>query len=92
MADWWVYNEDLTGDLKDTILKKISIDEYEPKTGEAKDVVVLGFYLNENTPGQDLYNFISNSIYEIRDAEVPLSNREKTIIWFLLRWTETKKY
>ena len=58
------------GDLKDTILKKISIDEYEPKTGEAKDVVVLGFYLNENTPGQDLYNFISNSIYEIRDAEV----------------------
>ena len=58
------------GDLKDTILKKISIDEYEPKTGEAKDVVVLGFYLNENTPGQDLYNFISNSIYEIRDAEI----------------------
>ena len=34
------------GDLKNTILKNISIDEFEPKTGEAKDVMVIGLYLN----------------------------------------------
>ena len=43
------------GDLKNTILKNISIDEFEPKTGEAKDVMVIGLYLNETAPAKDLY-------------------------------------
>lgn len=59
-----------TGDLKDTILKKISIDEYEPKTGDSSDVLVLGFSLKESSQGQDLYNFLNSSIFEIRDVEV----------------------
>ncbi len=59
-----------TGDLKDTILKKISIDEYEPKTGDSSDVLVLGFSLKESAHGQDLYNFLNSSIFEIRDVEV----------------------
>lgn len=58
------------GDLKDTLLKRISIDEYEPKTGEAKDVMVLGFHVKESSVGDDLYHFISNSIAEVRDVEV----------------------
>ena len=58
------------GDLKNTILKNISIDEFEPKTGEAKDVMVIGLYLNETAPAKDLYHFINNSIVEIRDVEV----------------------
>lgn len=58
------------GDLKDTVLKKISIDEYEPKTGEAKDVMVLGFHVKESAVGDDLYHFISNSIADVRDVEV----------------------
>ena len=57
-------------DLKDTILKKVSIDEYEPKTGDSADVLVLGFSLKESSHGQDLYNFLNSSIYEIRDVEV----------------------
>ena len=59
-----------TGDLKDTMLKKVSIDEYEPKTGDASEVLVLGFSLRESTQGQDLYNFLNSSIFEIRDVEV----------------------
>jgi len=58
------------GDLKNTILKKISLDEYEPKTGDDKDVMVLGFLLNDKKPGKDLYHFLNNSIVEIRDVEV----------------------
>lgn len=58
------------GDLKNTILKRISLDEYEPKTGEDKDVMVLGFLLNDKKPGKDLYHFLNNSVVEIRDVEV----------------------
>jgi len=59
-----------TGDLQDTMLKKISIDEYEPKTGDSSEVLVLGFSLRESSQGQDLYNFLNSSIFEIRDVEV----------------------
>lgn len=58
------------GDLKNTILKKISIDEYEPKTGDSKDVMVVGISVTDKSPGLDLYKFLNNSIVEIRDVEV----------------------
>ena len=57
-------------DLVNTVLKNISIDEFEPKTGESKDIMVVGLYLNETEPAKDLYHFINNSIIEIRDVEV----------------------
>ena len=58
------------GDLKHTMLKKVSIDEFEPKTGETQDVMVVGLYLNETAPAKDLYHFINNSVIDIRDVEV----------------------
>ena len=57
-------------DLKDTVLKKISLDEFEPKTGKEEDVAVIGFYLNSEESGKDLYNFLGSSIIEHRDIEV----------------------
>ena len=72
------------GDLKSTVLKKISIDEFEPKTGDAADVMVLGMYLNEMAPAKDLYHFINNSIIEIRDVEVsPNPNTDNYFMLFL---------
>jgi copper chaperone CopZ len=58
------------GDLQNTILKKISIDEFEPKTGSSDEVMVVGFHTNESAPGTDLYKFLNNSVIEIRDIEV----------------------
>jgi hypothetical protein len=58
------------GDLKDVVLKKISIDEFEPKTGDAKDVLVLGFQVTESNVGDDLYGFLNGSDVTIRDIEV----------------------
>lgn len=58
------------GDLKDTVLKKISIDEYEPKTGDSKDVVVVGYHVIDEIVGNDLYTFINNGVVEFRDVEV----------------------
>ncbi|MDA8842098.1 hypothetical protein N9N08_00300 [bacterium] len=71
-------------DLVNTMFKDISIDEFEPKTGDTKDVLVLGFYLNENLSGKDLYSYLNNSIIEIRDVEVsPNPNPEGRFMVFL---------
>ena len=59
-----------SGDLKDTILKKISLDEFEPKTGNERDVAVLGFHVNGSRAADDLYNFLGGSVIEHRDIEV----------------------
>lgn len=58
------------GDLKNVVLKKLSIDEFEPKTGDAKDVLVLGFQVTEDNVGDDLYSFLNGSTVDIRDIEV----------------------
>lgn len=57
-------------DLEHSMLKKISIDEFEPKTGKENDVAVVGFYVNSSDAGTDLYNFVSNSVIENRDVEL----------------------
>lgn len=58
------------GDLVDTMLDKISIDEFEPKTGRSEDVIVVGFYVMNPNVGQDLYGFLNNNFDFIRDIEV----------------------
>jgi len=57
-------------DLIDTILKKISFDEFLPKTGNEKEVAVIGFYVMEESPGKDLYSFLNTSVVDSRDIEV----------------------
>ena len=59
-----------SGDLVDTVLKRVSIDEFTPKTGTPEEVSVVGFYVTENSVGQDLYRFINNGVVKIRDVEV----------------------
>ena len=58
------------GDLKGVVTDEISIDEFEPKTGDEKDVAVVGFYVNSEEAGTDLYNFMSHSVIENRDVEL----------------------
>lgn len=64
-------------DLENTVLKKISIDEFEPKTGDENQVAVVGFYANSEEAGTDLYNFMSHSVIENRDIELsPNANED----------------
>lgn len=58
------------GDLQDTMLKKISIDEFEPKTGDLSEVSTVGFFVKDRAAGNDLYRFINNSVVETRDVEL----------------------
>lgn len=58
------------GDLRDTVLDKISIDEFEPKTGKVEDIIVVGLYVTDGNVGKDLYDFLNNSFDYINDIEV----------------------
>lgn len=59
-------------DLQDTVLHQISIDEFEPKTGESADIVVVGMRLIDDLPARDLYRFLNSSKFNelIRDVDV----------------------
>lgn len=57
-------------DLIDVVLPKISIDEFEPKTGEKENVGVVGLFVTEQSVGEDLANFINKGSVSYRDVEV----------------------
>jgi hypothetical protein len=57
-------------DLKGTILPQVSIDEFEPKAGDDKDVIVVAFYLTDEDPAKDLNTFIQRGVVDTLDIEV----------------------
>jgi hypothetical protein len=65
------------GDLNGTILPEVSIDEFEPKAGEEKDVIVVAFYLTDKDPADDLNTFIQRSYIDTLDVEVSPSTDEE---------------
>lgn len=71
-------------DLKGVVTNEISIDEFEPKTGEKENVAVFGFYVTEKQVGEDLANFLEKSTFDFRDVEVtPNPNPENLYMVFV---------
>ena len=71
-------------DLKGVVTNEISIDEFEPKTGEKENVAVFGFYVTEKQVGEDLANFLEKSSFEFRDVEVtPNPNPDNLYMVFI---------
>lgn len=64
------------GDLKGTVLDNVSIDEFEPKAGDTKDVIVVAFYLTDEDPAKDLNTFIQRGFIDTLDVEVSPSTDE----------------
>lgn len=58
------------GDLQSLISSNVSVAEFEPKTGDTNDVVVVGFYCKDEAPADDLASFIEKSVIDILDTEV----------------------
>ena len=57
------------GDLKELIIPTISIDEYESKVDE--DAVVVGFFVKDKEPANDLSTFIETSgVEDLIDTDV----------------------
>lgn len=71
-------------DLRYTVSKKLSIDEFEPKTGKISDVLVLGFYVSDEEAAQDLYKFIDSGAINVNDVEVsPNPNPDNYFLVFV---------
>ena len=58
------------GDLQHLILNKVSIDQFEPKSGDEKEVLVMGLYSKDEEPAQDLARFIERGYIGVKDTEV----------------------
>ena len=67
----------INGDLAGTVLPEVSIDEFEPKAGDEKDVIVVAFYLNDEGPAADLNTFIQRGFIDTLDIEVSPNTDEE---------------
>jgi len=65
------------GDLAGTVLPNVSIDEFEPKAGDDKDVIVVAFYLDDQNPADDLNTFIQRGSIDTLDVEVSPNTDEE---------------
>jgi hypothetical protein len=57
-----------SGDLDDLLIPLLSIDQYESKIDD--DAIVVGFYVKDLEPANDLNRFIQKSAIAILDSEV----------------------
>ena len=57
-------------DLEHLILDKVSLDEFEPKSGESKNILVMGLYAVDEEPARDLSRFIERGYIDVIDTEV----------------------
>lgn len=58
------------GDLIDCVYPDISVDEYESKTGDNAEVIVVAFYTIEEDAAKDLDDFIEKSSIEVLDVDI----------------------
>lgn len=69
-------------DLADLVLPLISVDEYESKIDD--DAIVIGFYVQDNDPAQDLNRFIQKSAVNLLDTDVsPAPNEDGYFLVFV---------
>ena len=72
------------GDLEHLILSNVSVDEFEPKSGQPDKVVVVGFYAEDQEPANDLASFIERGSHDILDTEVsPAPDEEGRYLIFV---------
>lgn len=58
------------GDLENLVSPKISIDEFEAKSGSEDEVLVVAFYVKDDQPAMDLATFIERGSKKVIDTEV----------------------
>jgi len=80
-----------SGDLRDLVLPLISIDEYNSKLGNDKEVVVVAFFLKDEDPANDLSRFIEKGANHVLDTEPsPAPNEDGYYLVFVEFSRDTK--
>lgn len=64
-------------DLQSLVKNVVSVAEFEPKTGTSEEATVIGFYVDDVAPGQDLSGFIERGSSKILDTEVSANPDEE---------------
>lgn len=71
-------------ELEGMVLPIISIDEFEPKSGTAEEVIVVAFFVRDELPAYDLDDFIDKGTVDFLDSEVsPHPNEEGQYLIFV---------
>lgn len=60
------------GDLKEFVSETFTVDQYQSKMGEDRDIVVIGFTVREKHPAMDLVEFIERGYPFILDADMSI--------------------
>lgn len=60
----------IRGDLKEFVNTMFTVDQYQSKMGDDKDIVVLGFTVKEKFPALDLVEFIERGYTYVLDADM----------------------
>ena len=63
-------------DLKGVVLPIISLDEFNPKAGTTRDIIVIAFYVDDREPADDLNTFIQRGFIDTLDVDVSPSTDE----------------
>lgn len=58
------------GELQGVVLERISVDEFNPKSGTTQEVIVIGIFSPEIDAVHELNSFIQRGSFEIIDTEV----------------------
>ena len=57
-------------DLRDTVLKEISIDLFQPRAGDENNIIVVGFEIIDEGPAKDLEEFVRHGVVDLIDTDV----------------------
>ena len=63
-------------DLKDCLIKELSFDQYEPKTGSPEDTIVMAFQTPIQGAGDDLVSYLNNGDENIKDVDISPNKNE----------------
>lgn len=66
----------MEGDLAQTVMDTLLLDVYQPKFGDEKRTLVVAFTCMDETPADDLVDFISKGGYEIVDCDAGTAPEE----------------
>ena len=80
------------GDLEKLILNTISIDEYNSKIGNDKEVIVVGFFVEDENPAEDLSRFIQRSVEPILDSDVSPAPTETGYFVVFVEFERNKEF
>ena len=79
-------------DLKNTILPKISIDQFHPKAGTEEDVIVVAFYFRDQEPANDMNTFIQRGFIDTLDVDVSPSTDEDGHYLLFVEFERNKEF